>query len=91
MGDLLNNDNPFLKALLIKFIHLNCPLFRLHQSVSNRFVSTKIDDKRDDFDFGIEIVPFLDVDALHPFIDYEANHNRHLKLLSFIKELTLLN
>ena len=77
----MNNDHP---SLLIKFIHLNCPLFRLHLSVSNGFVSTKIYDKHDDFDFGIVIVPVLEGDVLHPFIYSEANHRRHLIKITFI-------
>ena len=35
----------------------------LHLSISNDIVSTKIYDKRDDFDFGIVIFPFLDGDV----------------------------
>ena len=31
-----------------------------HLSISNNIVSTKIYDKRDDFDFGIVNFPFLD-------------------------------
>ena len=40
----------------------------LHLSISNDIVSTKIYDKRDDFDFEIVNFPFLDGDflALHP-------------------------
>ena len=34
----------------------------LHLSISNDIVSTKIYDKRDDFDFEIVIFPFLDGD-----------------------------
>ena len=34
----------------------------LHLSISCSFVKTKIYDKRDDFDFGIVNVPFLDGD-----------------------------
>ena len=32
----------------------------LHLSISNGFVSAKVYDKRDDFDFDIENFPFLD-------------------------------
>ena len=39
------------------------PLLDLHLSVSNGFVSSKIYDKRDDFDFDVVNVPFLDGDA----------------------------
>ena len=35
----------------------------LHLSISNDFVSTKIYDKRDDFDFEIVNFPFLDFDV----------------------------
>ena len=35
----------------------------LHLSISNSFVSSKIYDKRDDFDIGIVIFPFLDGDV----------------------------
>ena len=35
----------------------------LHLSISNGFVSSKIFDKRDDFDFDIVNFPFLDGDV----------------------------
>ena len=35
----------------------------LHLSISNGFVSSKIYDKRDDFDFGLVNFPFLDEDV----------------------------
>ena len=38
------------------------PFLDLHLSISNRFVSSKIYDKHDDFDFDIVNFPFLDVD-----------------------------
>ena len=37
----------------------------LHLSISNDIVSTKIHDKRDDFDFEIVNFPFLDGDVPH--------------------------
>ena len=37
----------------------------LHLSSSNGFVSSKIYDKRDDFDFDIVNFPFLDDDVPH--------------------------
>ena len=37
----------------------------LHLSTSNVFVSSKIDDNRDDFDFDIVNFPFLDGDVPH--------------------------
>ena len=39
------------------------PFLDLHLSVANGFVSSKIYDKRDDFDFDIVNVPFLDGDV----------------------------
>ena len=39
------------------------PFLDLHLSISNGFVSSKIYDKRDDFDFYIVNVPFLDGDV----------------------------
>ena len=39
------------------------PFLDLHLSISNGFVSSKIHDKRDDFDFDIINFPFLDGDV----------------------------
>ena len=39
------------------------PFLDLHSSISNGFVSSKIYDKRDDFDFDIVNFPFLDGDV----------------------------
>ena len=39
------------------------PFLDLHLSISNSFVSSKIYDKRDDFDFDIVNFPFLDGDV----------------------------
>ena len=39
------------------------PFLDLHLSIANGFVSSKIDDKRDDFDFDIVNFPFLDGDV----------------------------
>ena len=52
-------------------LHLNrantsdteAPFLDLHLSISNGFVSSKIYDKRDDFDFDIVNVLFLDGDV----------------------------
>ena len=41
------------------------PFIDLHLSISNGFVSSKINDKRDDFDFDIVNFPFLDGDVPH--------------------------
>ena len=39
------------------------PFWNLHLSISNGFVSSKMYDKRNDFDFGIVNFPFLDGDV----------------------------
>ena len=39
------------------------PFLDMHLSISNGFVSSKIYDKRDDFDFDIVNFPFLDDDV----------------------------
>ena len=52
-------------------LHLNkanntdtkAPFLDLHLSIANGFVSSKIYDKRDDFDFDIVNFPFLDGDV----------------------------
>ena len=56
------------------------PFLDLHLSISNGFVSAKIYDKRDDFDFDIVNFPFLDGDVprstsyvLPPIICYKYN------------------
>ena len=58
----------------------------LHLLISNSFVSTKIYDKRDDFDSEIVNFPFLDGDvlALHPMESISLNAfvlREHLAML----------
>ena len=69
LDDLLNIDNPYFEGS-IKFIQnkanisdTEAPFLDLHLSVANGFVSSKIYDKRDDFDFDIVKFPFLDGDV----------------------------
>ena len=69
----------------------------MHLSFSNDIVSTKIYDKRDDFDFGIVNFPFLDGDVPHSTSygvnisqlvrfarasSYVTDFNTHTKLLT---------
>ena len=73
LDDLLNIDNPYFEGMVNQMyppeLQLNkanildteAPFLDLHLSVSNGYVSSKIYDKRDDFDFDIVIFPFLDV------------------------------
>ena len=81
LDDLLNIDNPYFEGMVnqtnppavscnwIKIILQipRPPFLDLHLSISNGFVSSKIYDKRDDFDFDIVNFPFVDGDGpRHP-------------------------
>ena len=72
---LLNIDNPYFEGMVNQIypseLQLNkantsdteAPFLDLHLSISNGYVSSKIHDKRDDFDFDIVNFPFLDGDV----------------------------
>ena len=76
LDDLLNIDNPYFEGMVNQIyppeLQLNkvntsdteAPFLDLHLSISNGFVSSKMFDKRDDFEFDIVNFPFLDVDVL---------------------------
>ena len=71
----LNIDNPYFEGMVNRIyppeLQLNkantsvteAPFLDLHLSISNERVSSKIYDKRDDFDFEIVNFPFLDGDV----------------------------
>ena len=75
LDDLLNIDNPYCEGMVNRIypseLQLNkantsdteAPFLDLHLSISNGFASSKIYDKRDDFDFDIVNFPFLDGDV----------------------------
>ena len=73
LDDLLNIDNGMVNQIYPPELQLNkanisdseAAFLDLHLSVANGFVSSKIYDKRVDFDFDIELVifPFLDGDV----------------------------
>ena len=75
LDDLLNIDNPYFEGMVNQIyppeLQLNkantsdteAPFLDLHLSFSNSFVSFKIYDKRDDFNFDIVNLPFLDGDV----------------------------
>ena len=75
LDDLLNIDNLYFEGMVNRIylpeLQLNkantsdteAPFLDLHLSISNGFVSSKIYDKRDDFDFDIVNFPFLDGDV----------------------------
>ena len=70
LDDLLNNDIPNFEGMVNQIyppeLQLNkaktsdteAPVLDLHLSISNGFVSSKIYDKRDDFDFDIINFPY---------------------------------
>ena len=78
LDDLLNIDNTYFEGMVNQIyppeLKLNtsrrantsdteAPFLDLHLSISNGFVSSKIYDKCDDFDFDIVKFPFLDGDV----------------------------
>ena len=75
LDDLLNIDNPYFEGIVNQIytseLQLNkantsdteAPFLDLHLSISNGFVSSKIYDKRDDFDIEKVNFPFLDGDV----------------------------
>ena len=75
LDDLLNIDNPYFEGMVNQIyppeLQLNkantsdteAPFLYLHLSDSNGFVSSKIYDKRDDFDIDIVNFPLLDADV----------------------------
>ena len=72
LDDLLNIENPYFEGIVnliyqselqlnkVNTSDTEAPFLDLHLSISNGFVSSKIYDKRDDFDFEIVNFPFLD-------------------------------
>ena len=76
LDDLLNIDNPYFEKMVGQIypteLQLNkanssdteAPFLDLNLSITNGIVSSKIYDKRDDFNFEIVNFPFLDGDVL---------------------------
>ena len=77
LDDLLNIDNPYFEQMVGQIypteLQLNkanssdteAPFLDLNLSITNGIVSSKIYDKRDDFNFQIVNFPFLDGDVPH--------------------------
>ena len=75
LDDLLNIDSPYFEGMVnriyppeLQLNKANTPateaqFLDLHLSITNGFVSSKIYDKRDDFDFDIVNLPILDGDV----------------------------
>ena len=62
----------------------------MHLSISNDIVSTKIHDKRDDFDFEIANFPFLDGDV-HRSTSFEVYISRLIRFARATSYITDLN
>ena len=69
------------------------PFLDLHLSISNGFVSSKIYDKRDDFDFGIVNFHFLDGDVPRrpPYGLYISQLLRFARVCSHVDDLNTRN
>ena len=100
LDDLLNIDNPYFEGMVNQIypseLQLNkantsdteAPILDLHLSISNGFVSSKIYDKRDDFD--IFNFPFLDGDVRrHPGV-YISQLIRFARVCSHFDDLILV-
>ena len=80
LDDVLNIDNPYFEGMVNQIyppeLQLNkantsdteAPFLDLHLYISNDFVSSKIYDKRNDFNFDIVNFPFLDGDVPRYFL-----------------------
>ena len=78
LADLLNIDNPYFEQMAgqtyptelqlnkVIFSDTEAPFVGLDLSITNNIGSSKIYDKRDDFNFEIVNFPFLDGDVPHP-------------------------
>ena len=75
LDDLLNIDNPYFEQMVgqiyptelqldkANFSDTEAPFLDLNLAITNGIVSSKINDKRDDFNFEIVKFPFLDGDV----------------------------
>ena len=105
LDNLLNIDNPYFEGMVnqiypselqLKKANISdteAPLVGLHLSISNRFVSSKIYDKRDDFDFDIVYLPCVDGDVpRHPSYGvYISQLIRFARVCSHVDDLNTRN
>ena len=104
MDDILNINNVYFDNMVSQLypseLQLNkanasdteAAFLDLHFSISNDIVSTKIYDKRDDFDFKMVIFPFLNGDvllSLHPMESISLNSFVLLEHLAMLLTSTL--
>ena len=102
LDDLLNIDNPYFEGMVkqiyppeLQLIKANntdteAPFLDLHLSLANGFVSSKIYDKRDDFDFDIVNFPFLDGDV-HRRASYGVYISQLIRFASVCNHLADFN
>ena len=71
----------------------DAPFLDLHLSISNGFVSSKIYDKRDDFDFDIVNFPFLDGDVPRraSYVVYISQLIRFARVCSHVNDFNTRN
>ena len=106
LDDLLNIDNSYFEGMNQIYpseLQLNkantsdteAPFLDLHLSISNGFVSSKIYDKRDDFDFDIVNFPFLDGDVprrpSHGVYMYISQLIRFARVCSYVDDFNTRN
>ena len=105
LDDLLNIDNPYFEGMVNQLcppeLQLNkanttdteSPFLDLHFSIANGFVSSKIYDKRDDFDFDIVNFPFLDGDVPRraSYGVYIAQLNRFARVCNHVADFNAQN
>ena len=105
LDDLLNTDNPDFEGMVNQIyppeLQLNIAntsdtealFLDLHLSISNGFVSSKIYDKRDDFDFDIVNFPFLDGDVPRrpSYRVYISQLIRFARVCSHVDDFNTLN
>ena len=82
LDDLFDIDNPYFVGMANQIYPLElqfnstsdteAPFLDLHLSISNGFVSSKIYDKLDDFDFDIVNFPFFRMAMFHDFSHMEC-------------------
>ena len=104
LDDLLNIDNPYFEGMVnqiyppeLQFNKANtsdteAPILDLHLSISNGFISSKIYEKRDDFDFDIVDLPFLDGDVPRrpSYRVYFSHHIRFARVCSHVDDFNRL-
>ena len=105
LDDLLNIDNFYFEGMVNRIyppeLQLNkantsdteTPFLDLHLSISNGFVSPKIYDKCDDFDFDIINFPFLDGDVPRStsYVVYNYHLIRFARVSSYVAEFNARN